>query len=186
MKDYKRQQLRKELLAAGASAAEVKELLPLASKLNLLKDNGPMTAKNSERTRRWLRIVKPAAFVASGLAAGMFVIIISQAALPTSWLFPVQKFSDHVAISIHPQFRANVMMKRAQQVNQLVASHANSKQVLATLADYSSEAAAYKSTAHANYAAFEYCKTNLQQAASAASPDVRRAISTSLQSIENT
>jgi hypothetical protein len=178
MKDHKRQQLRKELLAAGASAAEVKELLPIASKISLLGD--------SPKTNHWLRIVKPMAFIASGLALGMFVVIISQAALPTSLLYPVQKLSDSVAISVHSQYRADVMMKRAQQVNQLVANHANSKQVLATLADYSSEAAAYKSTAHANYSAFEYCKTNLQQAAAAASPDVRQAISSSLQPLENT
>ncbi|HUY85057.1 MAG TPA: hypothetical protein VMU97_00915 [Candidatus Dormibacteraeota bacterium] len=184
MKDLKRQ-LRKELLAAGATAAEAKELQPIAAKLSLLKGRNA-AAGNRPKTNRWRAIVKPAVFVASGLVLGMFVIITSQAALPGSWLYPAQKFSDSVAISIHPQYRANVMMKRAQQVNQLVAQHASSERVLATLADYTAEASAYKDTPHANYAAFEYCKTNLRQAASAAPPDVRQAISISLQSLENT
>lgn len=186
MKDLKRQQLHKELLMAGATAAEAKELSPIASKLSLLKNSGAAIAKDSEKTYRWLKIIKPAVFVVSGFVLGLFIIIISQTALPGSWLYPLQKFSDHVAVSIHPQYRASVMMKRTQQVNQLVADHANSQQVLATLADYTKEASAYKSAPHANYAAFEYCKTNLQQAASAASPGVRRAISTSLQSLETT
>ncbi|HEY4964191.1 MAG TPA: hypothetical protein VIH90_05840 [Candidatus Saccharimonadales bacterium] len=183
MKDYKHQ-LHKELLAAGASEAEVTELLPIASKLSLLKNINPVEAKDNVQTSLWHRLIKPVAFMTTGLALGMFVIVLSQVASPTSFLYPVQKLSDSVAISIHPQYRANVMMKRAQQVNQLVASHADSKQVLATLADYTAEASAYKSTPHANYAAFEYCKTNLQQASSTASPEVRNAISTSLQSLE--
>jgi hypothetical protein len=178
MKKHRQQQLQQELLSAGASAAEARELLPIASKLNSLKA--------SKAAGRWLKILKSATFVASGLALGISLIIVAQPALPTSWLYPLQAFSDSVAIRIHPQYRANVMMKRAQQVNQLVADHAGSKQVLATLADYTSEASAYKSTPRANYAAFEYCKTNLQQAAKAAPASVRQAISDSLQSLETT
>ena len=78
------------------------------------------------------------------------------------------------------------MMKRAQQVNVLVSEHASSKQILAVLVDYTSEASAYRSIPHSNYAAFEFCKTNLQQAKLAASPTVKNAISKSLQSLETT
>jgi hypothetical protein len=185
MKDYN-YQLHKELLAAGASEAEVKELMPIASKLSLLKNANTEEAKNKVQASVWQRLIKPVTFMVTGLALGMFVIILSQEVSPTSFLYPIQKSSDSVAISIHPQYRANVMMKRAQQVNQLVATHTDSKQVLATLADYTMEASAYKSTPHANYAAFEYCKTNLQQASSTASTEVRNAILTSLQSLETT
>lgn len=181
MNSYKQQQLRTELSQAGATAAELKQLLPVAANLSLLKETSAKTATGS-----WLKIAKPAAFVASGLTAGMLLIVVSQAALPTSWLYPVQKLSDNVAVSLHPQYRANIMMKRAQQVNALVANHADSRQVMATLADYSREASAYRAAAHTNYAAFEYCKTNLEQAAAAASPEVRQAINGSLQSLETT
>ena len=170
-------QLRKELLLAGASPAETQDLLPIASRLSSLQA--------SKKASRWLSIIKPAAFTATGLALGAFLIITAQAVSANSWLYPVQKFSDHVAISVHPQYRANVMMKRAQQVNQLVAAHASPQQVLATLADYTREASTYKTMPHANYAAFEYCKTNLQQALAASTLSVHQAIASSLQSLEN-
>jgi hypothetical protein len=71
------------------------------------------------------------------------------------------------------------MMRRAQQVQQLVAGHAGSPVVLATLADYRTEASAYKSTS-TNYAMFEYCKTSLRQAAAAAPNPERQAIDKAL------
>jgi hypothetical protein len=185
MKDHKQQQLRKELRDASAKTAEIEELVPIASRLSLLKHSVTPAVDAGKATTRWQRIFKPIAFGVSGLALGVAVIVISQSVLPTSQLYSIQKFSDNVAVSFHPQYRATVMMKRAQQVNELVAGHASSGKVLATLADYTKEASAYKSTPQANYAAFEYCKTNLQQAASAASPTVRQAISSSLESLEN-
>ncbi len=186
MRQNRRQQLQNELFTAGANAAEIKELLPIASKLKLLEDNNTSAVGEREKENRWLKIVKPVSFSALGLALGMYLVIIAQAALPTSVLYPVQKFSDHIAVSIHSQYRASVMMKRAQQVNQLVANHTDSKQVLATLADYTSEASAYKATPHTNYAALEYCKTNLMQALATATPNVRQAILSSLQSLGTT
>jgi len=179
-----RSQLRKELHQAGANAAEVDELLPIASQLSRLSPQQARSAKSS--TFHLVRLLRPVVFTASGLALGMLLIIISQVASPTSILYPVQKISDGVAIDVHPQYRATVMMKRAQQVNQLVSEHASSKKVLATLADYTAEASAYRSMPHANYSAFEFCKTNLEQAAASASPEIKHAISSSLQSLETT
>lgn len=186
MNDRKQQRLRTELQAAGASAAEIKKLLPIASAVSLLKNSNAPKADSDKKSNRWLEILKPATFVSSGLVAGMLLVIISQAALPTSWLYPVQKASDNVAVNIQPQYRAAVMMKRAQQVNELTADHAAAQAVLATLADYTKEARTYKSMSGANYAAFEYCETNLRQAAVAAPPKVRQAIAASLQSLKNT
>lgn len=185
MKDYAKQ-LHKELLSAGANETEIKELLPIASKLSLLKGRNAAITRDKVQNNRWLKMIKPIVYATSGLALGIFLVIISQAASPTSFLYHVQKLSDNVAISIYPQYRANIMMKRAQQVNQLVSNRADSKQVLATLADYTKEASIYKSVPHANYAAFEYCKTILEQAAAAAPPDVHKAISSSLRSLERT
>lgn len=175
---YRQHQLANELRQAGATTAELKRLLPIASRLSLLKE--------SMARPRWFRYVQPVLLTATGLALGMVLIVMSQAVLPTSWLYPVQKFSDNVAVGIHPQYRASIMMKRAQQVNALVANHASSRQVLATLADYTAEANTYKAMPHANYAAFEYCKTNLQQAAAAAAPPIRQTINDSLKSLETT
>jgi hypothetical protein len=172
-----KQQLTKELTAAGASQAEVRQLVPIAANLSLLKASKP---------KRAFTFAQPLSFAAAGLVMGMFLVIVSQAALPTSWLYPVQKLSDSVAIDVHSQYRATIMMKRAQQVNQLVANHASANEVLAALADYTNEASAYKTMPHASYSAFEYCKSNLQQASAAASPSVRQAISGSLDSLKTT
>jgi len=185
MKDHTQRQLRQELLATGASAAEIKKLLPIASTLSLLKGSTRPATNGSQKTGRWLNRRTSLTLAASGVAVGI-CIIISQTVLPTSPLYPVQKLSDSIAVYMHPRYRASIMMKRARQVHQLVADHAGSPQVLATLTDYTREADAYKSLPHANYAAFEYCKTNLQQAATIAPPRVRQAIANSLQSLETT
>jgi hypothetical protein len=188
MKSLRRQQLREELREAGASLAEVKALLPIASRLSTLNNNSNPTISKGVSTAPnfWLKVAKPTALAAFGLALGMYLVVISQATLPTSRLYTIQKLSDTIAADMHPQYRANIMMKRAQQVNALVAGHASSQQILATLADYTKEAGAYKSLSDGSYAAFEYCKTNLQQAASGASPDIRQAIAASLQSLDAT
>jgi hypothetical protein len=182
MRDYQRNQLRKELHAVGANSDELESLLPIANNLDLLKDSSPT---NVAQGRSWVWLVKPAAIGLVGLCVGMLLVIMSQAASPTGRLYPIQKFSDAVAIDIHPAYRASVMMKRAQQVNVLVAQGANSRVVLATLADYTREAGAYEHNSHANYAAFEYCKSNLEQAVVMATPAVRSAIEQSLESLQS-
>ncbi|HEV2402845.1 MAG TPA: hypothetical protein VGS08_01450 [Candidatus Saccharimonadales bacterium] len=178
-------QLRKELHQAGASAAEINELLSIAFWLSWLNQAQTITAKESDSNRLG-RLFKPMIFAASVITFSLLCVTVSHAASPTSFLYPVRKFSDSMAIDIYPHYRATVMMKRAQQVNELVAEHVSSKQVLATLADYTMEASAYKSTPHANYGAFEFCKTNLEQAASSASPAVKKAIASTLLSLEKT
>jgi hypothetical protein len=175
-------QLRRELYQAGADNTEVAILLPIASNLSRLKYSHTHSVVKSRGLG--LRPLELAISGTLGLVLAAFVVISSQSASPASWLYPVQKVSDEIAINLHPQYRATIMMRRAQQVNQLVAEHADSNTVLATLADYTSEASAYKATPHANYSAFEFCRANLQRAAAAAPPDLRRAIISSLQAIE--
>lgn len=185
MRDKSLNLLRQELRQAGASQPEAAELSALAAKLPLLKDYKHIKDEGLKHEGHRYGLLKPFVGVVS-LALVVFLILAAQAVLPTSWLYPVQKFSDSVAIDVHPQYRASVMMKRAQQVNALVKNHASSNKILATLDDYTNQARVYKTMPHANYAAFEFCKTNLQQAASAAPPAVKQAIQSSLQSLETT
>lgn len=184
MKYYKRRQLKKELKAAGASQADLQQLLPIASSLSLLKNNKQQKSQHAKQGLHSFKFAKPLGFIASGLVIGMVLVMVSQTVLPGSTLYPVQKLSDSVAMSANPDYRGVVMMKRAQEVKQLIAEHANSNVVLATLADYQNEASVYKS-APANYAAFEYCKTNLQQAAAMAPSAERRAINFTLSSLND-
>jgi hypothetical protein len=178
MKDH----LREELKSAGANGREINELVAVAGNLKQLKSAGKASLKPAALylpRSRWSIIVPAGLTALTGLALGMALVISSQAVLPGSWLYPVQKLSDNVAVAVHPQYRGTIMMRRAQQVQQLVAKRAGSPVVLATLADYRAEALAYKSTS-ANYAMFEYCKTSLRQAAVIAPNPERQAINKAL------
>jgi hypothetical protein len=174
--------LEKELAEAGASRRETGELAALAGELGQLK--GRPTAVRAKRPRRLGLLAPFGAMALAGIAVGMALVIFSQTVLPGSWLYPVQKLSDSVAVSADPGYRGTVMMKRAQQVRQLVAGRASSGSVMAALADYQHEAAAYR-TAGADYDVFEYCKSNLVKAAAAAPAAQRQAINASLESLKS-
>jgi len=174
--------LRTELRQAGASDSEARELSDLAASLKQLK--GSMNAEMPVRRREKWSVGMPVLASVSGLVLGMTLVILSQMVLPGNPLYPVQKLSDNVAMSVTPSYRGIVMMKRAQEVKQLVAAHASSSLVLATLNDYKSEASAYKATT-ANYAAFEFCKSNLVQAATIAPSSERHLIDSTLSSLQD-
>jgi hypothetical protein len=166
--------LSQELKLAGASDSEANELAGIANNLKLLE----------QKSRNSRKIFVPIGLATSmGTIIGMALIIFSQTVLPGNWLYPVQQLSDNTAVSINSDYRGTVMMKRAQQVKQLIAEHADSSIVLATLADYQTEASAYKSDG-TNYAVFEYCKSNLQQAATMAPSSERSAITDTLSSLQ--
>lgn len=178
------QQLRKELLQTGVQAAEIDELTGIATLLSLLKDS------TRDQSKHWTRILMPMLLSASSLVVGAVIIMSAQSVGPASWLYSVQRLSDSVAIKVHPQYRLNVMMRRAQQINQLVASHASSPIILDTLNNYQTEATDYKTRygykQGDNYRAFEYCHTVLQQAAAKAPANIRQAINDSLKSLNVT
>lgn len=179
--------LRSELKAAGAHGREVNELRALAASLKGLKGSSkplPKPAARYRRPSRWQTILPAGLITLAGVAFGMALVIFSQTVLPGSWLYPVQKLSDNATAAIHPEYRGTIMMRRAQQVKELVAEHAGSSSVLKALADYRTEASAYKSTA-TNYAVFEYCKTSLRQAAAIAPDPQKQAINDALSSLSS-
>lgn len=177
--------LEEDLKSKGATDSEVSELLVIAANLKRLKTTNNLDIKPAIREQKLSKWGKPIPIVLTtltGLVFGMFIVVLSQTVLPGSALYPVQKLSDNVSMSLDPNYRGTVMMKRAQEVKQLVADHATSNLVIATLADYQTEASAYKSVP-ANYTVFEYCKANLQQAAVMASNSERQDINDTLSSL---
>jgi len=179
--------LKKELRSAGAPDSEVDGLLSVATSLKQLKSaEASFTHPKlpDKRASNWRKLIPLGLTSLSGLALGMALVVLAQTVSPGSWLYPVQKLSDSVAMAVDPSYRGTVMMKRAQEVKQLIAGHANPDLVLATLADYQSEAAAYKSVP-ANYAVYEYCKSNLKQAAAAAPEPERQAINNALTNLKD-
>lgn len=177
--------LHEELRSVGSTGREINDLVAVANNLKHLKGVAKPIAKPAYRNQlrgRWSILIPAGLTALSGLVLGMGLVIFSQTVLPGSWLYPIQRLSDSVAVAVHPQYRGTIMMQRAQQVQQLVAEHASSPTVLATLSDYQVEASAYKSTS-ANYAMFEYCKTTLRQAAAVAPNPERQSISKALLSL---
>lgn len=169
--------LHQQLISAGAKDTEIDDLLAVAAGLKTVP------AKQHRRSNPWLGFGPLSLTALAGIVIGMALVIFSQTVLPGSRFYAVQKLSDNLAISIGPGYRGTIMMKRAQQVKQLVASRASSSVVLAALNDYQAEAAAYKSVP-ANYSVFEYCRANLQQAASSAPVAERTAINRTLDSLQ--
>ncbi|HEY2004092.1 MAG TPA: hypothetical protein VGH44_03160 [Candidatus Saccharimonadia bacterium] len=171
--------LKEELLSAGAGPVEADELMQLAMSVSQLKGAEPQYTK-SHRKRLW-----PAAFgfwpmlgtAAAGLAAGTLVVAIAQTSLPGSWLYPVKRTSERVAMLTQPDYKAVVMMHRAQEVRMLVATKQSDHLVTAALSDYKTDMQGLKTK---NYAALDYCHDNLVQAGSMATPVEKQQISSVL------
>jgi len=179
MTNYSHTQLRRELRSAGASAAESDELLTVASRLQALKTAQP--AGHIVRSR-WARLAPLAATAVVFLVLGMGTVSYAQSSLPGTLLYPVKRISENAAVAMDPSYRATLMMRRAEEVNQLVAAHANTHTVQATLADYKVEASAYKTK---DYAALSYCKSALQQASAKATPHEQQMIASTLNSLRD-
>jgi hypothetical protein len=186
MNNKQKNTLKDELKMAGATKSELDVLVNIAGRFDNLKGvSNQTTAKEEDsKTGRFkpvFAIGLPAVF---GLVLGMFLIVSSQTVLPGNVLYPIQKASDSLAVSMDSSYRGTIMMKRADQVKQLVNNHADSSKVISTLADYKQQAESYKSVS-SNYDAFEYCKNSLEQAAKAAPTHERDAINNTLQSLSD-
>jgi hypothetical protein len=170
--------LQTELRQAGASKSETAELAQVATQLKVLSTHAvvPVSRPN------WYRRLLPLSMASvAGLLIGAMLIAYAQTSLPGSWTYPVKKLSEQAAVLFDSNYRATLMMRRSQEVRELIHNGADQQIVLATLLDYQHEAAAYKST---NYAAFEYCKSNLVQAAGVAPATERSAIRNALSSLQ--
>ena len=169
-----------ELLSAGASEGEARELAQLALSLSHLNGTEPKLAGRAGK-RVWWRAklglwpVLGTALV--GLAAGTAVVAIAQTAIPGGPLYPVKRASERIAATVQPDYRTTIMMHRAQEVRILVAEGQNSRLVTAALADYKADMRGLKTN---NYAALDYCHSNLLQAEAIAPPAEKQQIATVL------
>lgn len=174
-----RSSLYKELQQAGAKASEIRPLLMVARQLKHSK-----SAQVRAKRPLWrMRSLATACIIGLFLSAGL--IVEAQTSLPGTALYPVKRTSENVAVVINPSSRVTLMMRRAQEVNQLASQHADSSTILVTLSAYANEVSLYKMTTSTNYAAFAYCKKNLQQAATYAPHNVQGAIAETLHSMQD-
>ena len=181
MNDRQATVLKKELEVAGASTAEADDLIVLAKQLTTLKETDH---KDMPLLVTLVRSLCYSMVPIGCFMAGVLTITLSQAGEPDSPFFPIQEISDRMAVQLSPNYRGEVMMKRAQQVRYLVTEHASQAKILAALNDYQIEAATYAFTPH-NYDVYSFCKSNLSQAAAGANGDTKQAILHTLNVLEN-
>lgn len=166
MKTKFKNTLRAELVSAGARQAEADELVRMSDRLRRLRDDVPKAVPAPRRSVR-LRLIPLGAVAVLALLIGMSLVGVAQGSLPGSALYPVKRLSENTAVLMDPNYRATIMMRRADEVRQLIADGASSGRVTATLASYQTTAAAYKGS---NYPALQYCKTSLLRAEKNANP----------------
>jgi hypothetical protein len=176
--------LKQELQAAGAAPEDAARLTRLAAGLGRLKAQGPQLAVGHRPPqtgdRWWPALPTVGLAAAGGLLTGLVLVALAQTSFPGSWLYPVKRASEAVAVQAQPDYRAVLMMRRAQEVRELVAHNGSPRLVATTLHDYTVEATAYQAQSGRNYGAFRYCQTNLQQAETQAGGQERQAIAATL------
>ena len=175
--------IRNELIEAGATRREATDLALLATNLAQLKSD--CSFKPS-----WLHSVvllrrRRFTFAVSVLAAALLIVMVgvclkAQSSLPGSKLHAVKQRSEDYVAWINPDFNKTIMMRRAQEVNDLVAAHASTNLILSTLNDYKSDVWTYN--IH-DAGVLQYCRNKLQTAAPNATPEVKDAISRTLGSL---
>jgi hypothetical protein len=181
--------IRRELRSAGASDKESDHLAALAIQISqLTSPEVPRTERMKPylRDRRVLSIaVRSALYLLSlliGLLVGILLASNAQPSTPDSWLYPIKKLTEHLALHQDPEYRTALMMRRAQEVAYLVEAHSSTQNIMVALAAYKKALGDSKSS---SYPALAYCKDKLEQAEKQAHDPERQAIANMLDSLKN-
>ncbi|HUD11417.1 MAG TPA: hypothetical protein VMS08_03330 [Candidatus Saccharimonadia bacterium] len=188
MNGRRNQDLEKELEQSGATQDEARTLANYAQSLRQLKDSEPklrplnVGTLHSHKLRPGrTRMLATGLTVIGTLVAGIAIAAVAQTSIPGNFLYPVKRVTENVAVTLQPNYRGVLMMRRAQEVAQLVALHKNPGLVNETLQSYKTDVADYKGN---NYADFEYCENSLAQAQSMSQGSERLAIATTLADVK--
>ncbi len=188
MKNNDTNSLESQLTQAGASPSEARALAGLSVSLRKLQGTEPQLASiNRSRSlfrhapgRRVTTAISSLAVVGT-VAIGLAIASIAQTTYPGQLLYPVKRLTENVAVIIQPNYRGVLMMRRAQEVKQLVALHNNPRLINATLQSYKQDVAGFKG---GSYADFEYCESTLRQAEKMSSGAERLAIAETIASVK--
>lgn len=178
--------IRNELLAAGASEDDALELSMLATIVAQLKN------ERSLKKPSWLQSMfmsrrRGLVYGLSAITAAIFIAVIglsvaAQSSLPGGKLYSVKLWSETSIAIIDPGFKKTMMMRRAEEVKDLIATHASSSLIIATLDDYQSDVRTYKIM---DQRVIEYCTNKLRSARPNASPDIKAAIDKAIGTIQD-
>src|SRR3989344_2334034 len=132
----------------------------------------------------WPRLFAPAvAFVLILLVLGAGSVVFAQKSLPGDVLYPVKRLSENVAISLNPALEQEIVVRRSQEVKDLVEKKEDPELVKNTLEDFSEDSQKAKNKGHAN-GNLEEGVRNLEDARERSSEDERRQIDETLKKLE--
>lgn len=180
--------LEQELILGGARADEARALAGLARRLPAMRQLplvqtppslqwGRRAAGRRRLIRRSSRLAVLMGAVATGVVAASIVVVMAQMTVPGDALYAVKRASEAVGVRLSPGFHDEVMMRRADEVNQLVTRRANPQIITATLSSYDQTVGRNPA---GSYAARDYCASMLKAAAAQANPATREQIMHSL------
>ena len=132
----------------------------------------------------WPRLFAPAvAFVWILLVLGAGSVVFAQKSLPGDVLYPVKRLSENVAISLNPALEQEIVVRRSQEVKDLVEKKEDPQLVKNTLEDFSEDSQKAKNKGQANGKLEESVK-NLEEAKERSSDDEKKQIEETLKKLE--
>ena len=178
-------QLRRELGTVTPHREDIATLMELATDLRSLSG---VTAADGKATKPWRhRLRSQFALISLVTVLGMSIISLSQSSLPGDVLYAPKIASEQVAIYAHPEYRENVMMRRAQEVEFLASRHAPHTVVANTLKNYITAMEAYKKAETADpitgSPVLQYCLAKLRAAHDIATPDTKPLIDNTIHTV---
>src|SRR3972149_11824125 len=187
--------LEKELKIRGLSQTEAEELGQVAKSIGQIgrvarseevKEQFLVKLLGTKKQELfvWPRLFAPAvAFVLILVVLGAGSVAFAQKSLPGDVLYPVKRLSEIVAVSLNPALEQEIVVRRSQEVKDLVEKKEDSELVKNTLDDFSEDSQKAKNKGHAN-GNLEEGVRNLEDARERSSEDERRQIEETLKKLE--
>src|SRR3990172_6061690 len=185
----------KELKIRGLSQTEAEELGEAAKSIGQI---GRFTRSNEVKEQFlikllgtkekqsfvWPRLFAPAiAFVLILAVLGTGSVVFAQKSLPGDVLYPVKRLSENVAVSLKPELEQEIIIRRSQEVKDLVEKKEDPELVKNTIDDFSEDSQKAKSKGHAN-GNLEEGVRNLEDARERSSEAERKQIDETLKKLE--
>lgn len=185
----------KELKIRGLSQTEAEELDEVAKSIGQIgRFPRSEEVKNQflvkllgtrkKESLAWPHLFAPA--VAFGLILVVLAsgsVVLAQKSLPGDILYPVKRLSENVAVSLNPDFEQEIVVRRSQEVKDLVEKKENPELVKNALDDFSEDSQKAKNKGKTN-GKLEEGVRNLQDAREKSSDDERKQIEETLKKLE--
>ena len=187
--------LEKELKIRGLSQTEAEELGQVAKSIGQIgrfarseevKEQFLVKLLGTKKQElfAWPRLFAPAvAFVLILVVLGAGSVVFAQKSLPGDFLYPVKRLSENVAVSLNPELEQEIVVRRSQEVKDLVEQKEDPELVKNTLDDFSEDSQKAKSEGHAN-GNLEEGVRNLEDARERSSEVERKQIDEALKKLE--